>query len=145
VWRGLYIGPVFSHHTFNEHEGKATYLDVIDNGAITADLYTYARFWTMAGMARYHFLPPNAFVRPYAGLRMGLTFVTAATLVADLSIYYEPLGFALSPEAGILIRALPIMHINVGLRYDFSTASEGPLDNASFLPFHFGLVFHKRN
>jgi len=142
VWRGLYLGPVFSHHTFNEHEGSNTYL--IEDGAITADFYTYARFWTMAGLARYHFLPPDAFVRPYVGLRMGMTFVTAATLVADLSIYYEPLGFALSPEVGLLIRALPIMHINVGLRYDFTTASEGPLDNASFLPFHLGLVFHKR-
>lgn len=142
VFRGLYLGGVFSHHTFSEHEGTATY--PLEGGAITADIYTYARVWTVSGLARYHFLPADGFVRPYVGLRLGLNFITAATLVADLSVYYEPLGFALSPEAGLLIRALPTMHINIGVRYDFSTASSGPLDNASFLPFHMGLTFHRR-
>jgi hypothetical protein len=142
VWKSLHLGPVFSYHLFYEEEGTKTY--PTDNGAVTANLYRYTKSWTVAAAARYFFLDPEATLRPFVGLRMGVAFVTAATLVADLSLYDTPTGFALSPEAGFLVRAAGILHLSGAIRYDYSTASSGNLDNISFLSYQFALVFQNR-
>jgi hypothetical protein len=142
IFKGLYLGPVFNHHTFYEEKGFKTY--ELDSGAVTANLYSYARFWTMAGAARYHFLKPDSVARPYLGLRMGMTFVTASTMVADLSIYDTPIGFALSPEVGVLVRLAAVAHLSASIRYDFTTASSGRLENGSYMAYQLGFTFHRR-
>jgi hypothetical protein len=141
VFKSLYLGPVFNHHTFYEEKGTDTY--ELESGSLTADLYQYARFFTVGGAARYHFLAPDAVARPFVGVRMGMAFVTAATLVADLSLYDTPIGFAVAPEAGVLVRVASVMQLSGSVRYDYSTASSGRLDNASFLAFQLGMVFHR--
>jgi outer membrane protein len=141
VFKSLHVGAFFNHHTFYEEKGAQTYQ--LDSGALHANLYRYARFWTMGGAARYYLLQPDSVVRPYVGLRVGMTFVTAATLVADLSLYDTPIGFALAPEAGLIVRAVKVMDVSGSIRYEYSTASSGKLDNGSFMAFQLGLVFHK--
>lgn len=144
IFKSLYVGGEFSTHTFYEEKGDNTY-QLESGGALTANLYRYARFWTMNAAARYYFLQPDSIVRPYVGLRVGIAFVTSATLVADLSLYDTPIGFALAPELGALVRAAKVMDVSASFRYDYSTASSGKLDNASYLAFSIGLVFHKAN
>lgn len=138
----LQLGFAFSLHTFSEDRGNDTYQ--LKNGALNAALYAYARVWTTTGVVRYHFLPADAIVRPYAGLRMGISFAAAAILIADLSVHDDPVGFALSPEAGIQVRIAPVASLTLSVRYDFSTASSGPLDNISFFPIQLGASFHSR-
>jgi hypothetical protein len=142
IWRSLYIGPVFNYHLFYEHKGETTYL--IDNGAITADLYRYARTWTMGAALRYLFLEPKGFARPYVGLRLGITFATMATLVTDLSLYDNPVGFALAPEGGVMLRLTDFMHFAAAVRYDYSTAGTASWDNISYVAYHMGFVFQNR-
>lgn len=142
IWRSLYVGPVFNYHLFYEHKGETTYL--LDSGALTADLYRYARTWTMGAATRYYFLEPNAIARPYVGLRMGITFATMATLVTDLSLYDNPVGFALAPEAGVGLRVAECVRFAVSVRYDYSTAGAASWDNISYVAYHAGLVFQNR-
>lgn len=136
---GLKLGAYFNHHLFYEELGRETY--PLENGAVTANLYRFARFWTTGAMARYHFLPASSVFRPYVGVRTGIAFATTATLVSDLSLYNSPVGFAIAPELGGLVALNDFLALSGSLRYDFSTLSEGPLENGSYLAFQLGLVF----
>ena len=142
IYRSLYIGPVFNYHLFYQHKGTTTYL--LDAGAITGDLYRYAKSWTMGVAARYVFMPPGSMARPFVGLRMGIDFVTMATLVSDLSLYDTPTGFALSPEAGLMLRMADFVSFAVAVRYDYSTAGTSSWDNISYMAYHLGFVFQNR-
>jgi hypothetical protein len=142
VYRSLYIGPVFNYHLFYQHKGTTTYL--LDSGALTADLYRYAKTWTMGAAARYVFLRPDSIGRPFVGLRMGLTFATMATLVSDLSLYDNPVGFALAPEAGVMLRVAEFVRFVAAVRYDYSTAGTGDWDNISYMAYHLGFAFQNR-
>jgi hypothetical protein len=141
IYRSLYLGPVFNYHLFYEELGKKTYQ--VENGALTGNLYRYAQYWTVQAEARYLFLRPDAVARPFAGLRVGMAFATTATLVSDLSLYDTPTGFALSPEAGVLVSVASMMQLSASIRYDFSTVSSGDMDNGSYMAYHLGLVFHQ--
>jgi hypothetical protein len=142
VYRSLYVGPVFNYHLFYQHKGTTTYL--LDSGALTADLYRYAKTWTMGAVARYVFLRPDAIGRPFVGLRMGITFTTMATLVSDLSLYDNPTGFALAPEAGVMLRLAEFVRFVAAVRYDYSTAGTGEWDNISYMAYHLGFAFQNR-
>jgi len=135
---GLHLGVFFNYHLFEEDLGRTT--TPTRNGAVTATLYRFARSWTLGGAARYYVGRPEAFVRPFAGVRIGVNFVTAATLVSDLSFYETPIGFALAPEAGLTLRVTPVARIALSARYDWSTASYASTDSFSYVAFHFGLV-----
>jgi hypothetical protein len=141
IYRSLYLGAVFNYHLFYEELGKKTYQ--VENGALTGNLYRYAQYWTVQAEARYLFLAPDAVARPFAGLRVGMAFATTATLVSDLSLYDTPTGFALAPEAGVLVSLASVMQLSGSIRYDFSTVSSGDMNNGSYMAYQLGLVFHQ--
>jgi len=140
VWRSLYVGSVFNYHLFYEKQGNQTYQ--LENGALNANLYRYTKNWTIAAAARYVLLDPEAIARPFVGLRMGIDFVTAATLAADLTLYSTPTGFALAPELGVLLRLASFMKASLSIRYDYSTASSGELDKVSYMAYQIGFAFN---
>jgi len=142
VYRSLYVGSVFNYHLFYEELGRKTYQ--VESGALNANLYRYAKYWTIQAEARYLFFDADAVARPFVGLRLGIAFATTATLVSDLSLYDSPTGFALSPEAGVLLSVASIMHLSGSVRYDFTTVSSGALENGSYLAYHLGFLFHQR-
>jgi len=137
--RGLHLGIYFNYHLFYEDRGITT-TQLPQGGAVTARVYRYTKFWSTGVLARYYLFEPEHRIRPYAGLRLGVAFLTAAALVTDLGLYETPIGFALAPEIGFAVRLAPPLALSLSARYDYSTASSGPIDSASYLAYHFGVI-----
>jgi hypothetical protein len=138
VARGLHVGLYMNSRLFEEARGTTTI--ALSNGALSGDFYRYARFWSTGAAARYYFLRPDHFVRPYIGVRLGVSFMTATTLLADREYYETPVGFTVAPEVGFAFRVLPLLSVSLAARYDFSTLDARQIDNASYAAFHFGLI-----
>jgi len=139
AYRGLHLGVYFNYHLFYEDRGVTT--TQLQNGAVTAHVYRYTKFWSAGMAARYYLLAPDSRVRPYLGLRLGVAFLTAAAHVSDLSFYETPIGFAIAPEVGFAVRLAPMLALSLSVRYDYSTASSGPIDSASYVAYHMGVIF----
>lgn len=139
---GLRIGGTINYNRFYGNEARDTYY--LDNGAVTAKLYRYADVWSLAGLARYRFLKPNDGIRPFIGVALGVSFLNATTLVADLGFQDSPAGFLFQPEAGVFARLTPGMQALLAVRYTMTTASFMDYDMPSYISLQIGLSWDTR-
>jgi hypothetical protein len=138
IFRSLHIGPTFSHSLFYEERARETY--EVGTSAVTAKLYNYTDYWSTSLLTRYYFLRPDAIVRPYAGVRLGIAALLATTLVTDYSSQWDPVGFYLAPDIGAIVQIVKPVSASISYIYNFSTASAGRFENLSFGSLQFGIV-----
>jgi hypothetical protein len=130
VLRSWYIGVAVGYNHFHEDDGRDTY--ETDWGAVTGTFYRAYGSVSLALSNRYYLLSPQDIVRPYAGLRLGVSFGSASLMVADVHRYSAPAGFLVAPEAGVAVRLLHWLRLSVAYQYDFTTNSFREVDQASF-------------
>ncbi len=92
--------------------------------AITANSYRYAHNIPVKVGAYYNFLPDFS-IQPYAGLGLGVNYMTNHIVVQDIDVYEESWGFLLSPEVGayFLLGEDQNWGFKLGCAYNFTTNS----------------------
>jgi Lipid A 3-O-deacylase (PagL) len=142
VYKGLRIGGTINYNRFYGNQPRDTYY--LDNGAVTATLYRYVDVWSLAALARYRFLEPNSGIRPFIGVGLGVSFLSATTLVADLGFQDTPAGFLFQPEAGVTARLSAGMQALLAVRYTMTTAAFREVDMPSYISLQIGLSWDTR-
>jgi hypothetical protein len=130
VYRSLFLGVGFGYNGFYDRKPRET--RQLDAGAVTARLYNYVDAWPLSFIGRYVFLQQQAVVRPYAGLRVGLTLMDTTTLVTDRSFNDSSAGFLLAPEVGVLAHLSRSFMACLSYAFNFSTASTQGGDTLSY-------------
>jgi len=133
---------------FAQNYSRATY--PIDNGAITGAVYR--RVWTISTLAEAHaYLSPDETLSPYLGFGAGLSWMHNELLVTDLTVGDLAYGFAVSPEAGVVIafdrdafmpERTAMQSVITGIRYTFTTAGSRDVSSTSFLGLTVGLLVY---
>jgi hypothetical protein len=136
VIQGLRLGAAFHYSRFYDERPNQTYN--FDGGAVTAKLYRFADIWSMAAVARYRFGTPDSPIRPFVGLELGVSFLNATTLLADLGFQNTPTGFLAAGEVGLAARVSRGFLATIALRYNMTTASFGKTDMPSYIALQLG-------
>jgi hypothetical protein len=117
----------------------------LDRGAITGTIYRHVDVAALAPEAHVYFAP-HADVIPYAGVGVGVAWVSPRVLVSDVDVSETHVGFIVSPEAGIL---LPFdrddflrQAIVLGARYSFSSAGFRDVSATSFVSLQVGALIY---
>lgn len=139
LFKGLRLGGSFNYVRLSETKARETY--EFENAAINGKLYNYSDAWNMGVLVRYRFLEPGSRIRPFLGTELGVSFLTATTLIADFGVEDSPTGFLFVAEAGTLVGITKNMAAFVALRYNLTTASFVNVHNPSFLSLQIGLSF----
>jgi len=133
---------------FAQNYSKATY--AIEDGAITGA--AYRRVWTVSLLAEAHvYLAPDETVSPYLGFGAGASWMKSEVLVTDLTIGDLVHGFAVSPEAGLVIafdrdmltpERSAMQSVVTGVRCTFSTAGSRDVSHTSFVGLTVGMLVY---
>jgi hypothetical protein len=137
IYRGLYVGGAASYTRFYRDEGRQTFAR--ESSDVTATAYRSFTNVSLAMTSRYYLLAPDAPVRIFGGLRLGVALVEAKTTAADLSLVDSPAGLLLVPEAGATLRLTDALGIVVGYQYTFTTVSFRSSERASYHALQMGL------
>jgi hypothetical protein len=131
AYKSLFLGLGFGYNGFYDRKPRET-RQLSDNAAVTARLYNYVDAWPLSFIGRYVFLQPQSVVRPYAGVRVGLTLMDTTTLVTDRSYNDSSAGFLLAPEIGVLAHLSRAFMAVLNYSFNFSTASTQGGDTLSY-------------
>jgi len=134
---GLRLGGALDYNLFYDQRPRSTYQ--LDSGAVTATLYNYADVWSAGFLTRYRFLDTRASVRPFMGLELGATYLSASSLVADFDVSDDQVGFLAVGEVGALTHVGHFTDISVALRYAVTSASFGSHDWPMFMALQLGI------
>lgn len=128
---GLFFGVGFGYNGFYERKPQQT-RQLTENSAVTARAYNYTDAWPLAAVGRFVFLQPNSPVRPYLGIRTGVTLMDSTTLVTDRSVNDSTAGWLLAPEAGILAHLSKSVMASLQYSFNFTTADTIGGDQLSY-------------
>jgi hypothetical protein len=131
AYQSLFLGLGFGYNGFYERKPRET-RQLGDNAAVTARLYNYVDAWPLSFIGRYVFLQPQSSVRPYAGVRVGVTLMDTTTLITDRSFNDSSAGFLLAPEVGVLAHLSRAFMAVLNYSFNFSTASPQGGDSLSY-------------
>jgi opacity protein-like surface antigen len=133
---------------FARNYPRATY--PINNGAITGAIFREVWLGSVLGEAHLY-LAPTETLSPYLGLGAGYSLMSSKIVVTDISIDDRTPGFAVSPEAGVLIafdrdpyepQQTAMQSLMLGARYEYSTAGSRDISNVSFFALTLGAFIY---
>lgn len=139
VYRGLHLGGSVGYNRFHQVDKRQTYH--FENGDVNAKLYRTFSNLSLAVSGRYYVMEPKSRFNTFAGLRLGVAFATAALMIADYSWLESPIGFLLTPEAGITFQLFDPLSLVASYQYAFTTESFKSVDRASYHALQLGLQF----
>ncbi len=119
----LSVGFGIAYDGYNEEKPRDTYYFNNSTGAITAAIYNYVVEVPFTVGGYYHFASSNSNIQPYAGLGIGLNYITEHTVLQDLDIYNDQWAFLVKPEVGVYIpfNAESPFGFNIKVAYNFNT------------------------
>lgn len=115
------IGFTFGYHKYYENKPTSTF-SPSEGTVITAATYNYVNDAPLTVGGYYHFMPDNPYVNVYAGLGIGLNYISEHSLIQDMDLYDEQWAFMMSPEVGAFVRLgknSPVA-LNVSAKYNVS-------------------------
>ncbi len=118
------IGFNLSYDGFNEEKDRSTY-SVGPGTVVTASVYNYVVEVPITFGGFYHFRKTTDMIQPYAGLGIGLNYITEHTIVQDWDIYDDQWAFIVKPEVGMYVPfgATSPFGFNVKVAYEINTNS----------------------
>jgi outer membrane protein W len=116
------VGFGISYAGFNEEKDRTTYR-INEGTAVTAAVYNYVVEVPFTVGGYYHFSTPDANIQPYAGLGLGLNYITEHTIVQDWELYDDQWSFVMKPEIGMYVPFGPEspFGLNLKVSYEFNT------------------------
>lgn len=121
------VGFGISYAGYNEEKARATY-SISDPGtgtvtSVTAAVYNYVVEVPFTVGGYYHFNTTSDNIQPYAGLGIGLNYITEHTIVQDWDLYDDQWAFVMKPEVGMYV---PFgtdspFGFNLKVAYEFNT------------------------
>ncbi len=93
------VGFKFGYNTYHENMPRKTWYMPYGK-AITAASYNYSTQAPIQVGGYYHF-KTNGQIEPYAGLGLGVNYITEETFVQDLETYNDQWAFLMTPEIGL--------------------------------------------
>jgi len=118
----LSLGTAFSWNRWSETNLNGR-IDV-PNGNITGPVYRYADAFGIKLLAHYYLM--SGPIQPYVGAGIGGAWSFSFQQAADLANSHDSFDFLVAPEIGVMwqvMRGNRNLHLNVALRYTFTTAS----------------------
>jgi hypothetical protein len=123
----------------------------IDNGAATGAVYRRVWVGTLLAEAQVY-LKPDRPVNPFFGVGAGIGWMSNQALVSDFSRDDLARGFAVAPEAGILIAfdrdpydppgATAMQSAMIGVRYSYNAAGARDVSNTQVFSLELGLFVY---
>lgn len=105
----------------------------IPNGVITGPTFRYFDTFALRALAHYYFM--SGPVQPYVGVGIGGTWAYSYQQVVDLGWQTDGFNFIVDPEIGVLwqlMRGPTSLHLNLAVRYTYTTASMVKGSNAQW-------------
>ncbi len=93
------VGFKFGYNSYHENMPRQTWYMPYGT-AVTASSYNYSTQAPIQVGGYYHF-KTNGQLEPYAGLGLGVNYITEETLVQDLETYNDQWAFLMTPEIGL--------------------------------------------
>lgn len=130
TYRGLHLGGSVGYNRFHQVDPRQTYH--FENGDVNAKLYRSFSNLSLAVSSRYYLLDPKSRFNAFGGLRLGVAFATASLIIADFSWLESPVGFLLTPEAGVTLKLFDPIWLAASYQYVYTTESFKSVDSASY-------------
>lgn len=116
------VGFNFGWNNYQQTVDRQSY-QVKDGLAVTANSYRYVHAIPAKVGVYYNFIP-DSYIQPYAGLGIGLNYMSENVVVQDFDFYNTSWGFLASPEVGLYIFPTDqSWGFKVSCAYNFSTNS----------------------
>lgn len=115
------VGFKFGYNSYHENMPRQAH-QLGDGTVISASSYNYSVSAPIQVGGYYHFNAGQ--FEPYAGLGLGVNYITEETLVQDIDTYNSQWAFLLNPEIGLKyqFKNSPLaITVKAGYNYNFNT------------------------
>lgn len=124
-------------NNFYEKIDKATY--EYKTASITGTQYRYTESVPLF-LGVHYLILPEAIIKPYAGLSIGLMYTDKRNDVGMYSIMSDSWQFGFKPEAGVAVELGENTYLKLSAKY-YQTLKTNDLVAQSFIGFNMGLAF----
>lgn len=114
------VGMSMSWNSFDQHFGSKTYQSPSGNEAVTTDMVRQVYTLPLMATAHYYFGSTDL-LKPYVGIGIGATYSEQNAYFNVYQLTADNWGFAVRPEAGLLIHLGPEVFAQLGAGYTVST------------------------